>query len=48
MTSVTKEATILDIRTREEYCKGHICGSYNIETPLPPFTQSKIQNKKTG
>ena len=44
MTSVTKEATVLDIRTHEEYCKGHICGAYNIETPLPPFTPSKIQN----
>ena len=27
---------ILDIRSRQEYCSGHICGAYNIPTPLPP------------
>jgi rhodanese-related sulfurtransferase len=35
---------ILDIRTREEYCSGHICGAINIETPLPPFTKKMIED----
>ena len=33
-----KHNVILDIRTRKEYCSGHLCNSINIPTPLPPFT----------
>jgi len=29
---------VLDIRTREEFCQGHICGATNIPTPLPPLS----------
>jgi carboxyl-terminal processing protease len=32
---------ILDIRTRKEFCSGHLCGAIHIETPLP------IQGKLT-
>ena len=28
---------ILDIRTKEEFMQSHICGSINVETPLPPL-----------
>lgn len=35
---------ILDIRSKEEYCKGHICNSFNIPTPLPPFTNDSVNN----
>lgn len=41
----------LDIRTKEEYCTGHVCDAILIETPLPPLNQlhintlqSKIKN----
>jgi len=34
-----KNNLILDIRTKKEYCNGHICNSINIPTPLPPFTE---------
>ena len=34
-------ALLLDIRTKEEYCKGHIPGAILIETPLPPLTSQK-------
>jgi len=29
---------LLDIRTREEYCSGYLCGAILIETPLPPLS----------
>ena len=35
---------ILDIRTKQEYCSGHICSAINVPTPLPPLTQNKINN----
>lgn len=28
---------ILDVRSREEFCKGHLCGAHHVETPLPPL-----------
>lgn len=30
---------IFDIRTKKEFCSGHICGAYHVDTPYPPFTQ---------
>lgn len=39
---------ILDIRSKEEYCKGHICNSFNIPTPLPPFTINSVNNLKNN
>ena len=38
------DSIILDIRSRTEYAKGHICGSYNIETPQPPLSNEQINN----
>lgn len=32
-----KNAVILDVRTREEYCQRHLCESLNIPLPLPPL-----------
>ena len=34
-----KHNIILDIRTKKEYCSGHLCNSINIPTPLPPLTK---------
>lgn len=34
-------AVILDIRTPEEFEKGHLCGAINIPTPLPPLNDSQ-------
>lgn len=34
---------LLDVRTREEYCRGHVCGAQLLATPLPPLTQSDKQ-----
>lgn len=33
---------VLDVRTEEEYCSGHLCGAYHIETPLPPVVREDI------
>ena len=35
-------AILLDIRTREEFCKGHIQGAILIPTSLPPLTQREV------
>lgn len=40
-----KHSVILDVRSRKEYCKGHICNSTNIPTPLPPVNQKVLENK---
>lgn len=37
-------ALILDVRTEEEYCLGHLCSSLHIETPLPPLDRKNIRN----
>lgn len=37
-------ALLLDIRTSEEYCKSHICGSSNIDTRLPPLSSQILNN----
>lgn len=33
---------ILDIRTVDEYCSGHLCGSINIVTPVPPLSSEAL------
>jgi len=35
-------AIILDIRTKDEYCSGHLCGAINVPTPLPPLNEVNI------
>ena len=37
------EATILDIRTRDEFCKGHVARAIHVETPLPPLSSAQRQ-----
>jgi len=29
-------AIVLDVRTREEFCEGHLCGAWHVNTNLPP------------
>lgn len=35
-------ALLLDIRTREEFCQGHIKGAILIPTPSPPLSEREI------
>ena len=43
-----KNALLLDIRTPEEYCRGHLCGATLIPTPKPPLTfDQELQLKDT-
>ena len=35
-------ALLLDIRTREEFCAGHIKGAILVPTPLPPLTPREV------
>lgn len=37
----------IDVRSKKEYCDGHICGSINIDTPLPPLTLNEIKKIET-
>jgi len=32
---------VLDVRTREEYARGHLSGAVLVETPLPPLTPAE-------
>jgi len=34
---MTKDTLIFAIRSRQEYCAGHLAGAVLIETPLPPL-----------
>ena len=36
---IQKGAILLDIRTREEFCQGHIEGATLIPTPSPPLNE---------
>lgn len=39
---------LLDVRTIEEYCNGHICSATNIQTPKPPLKdvdRMNLENK---
>ena len=33
---------IIDVRTWEEYCKGHLCGAHHIEVPHPPLAKKDV------
>lgn len=37
---------VLDVRTKKEFCSGHLHGSVLVETPLPPLTPNVIKNFK--
>lgn len=39
-------ALLLDIRTKEEYCKGHVQGAILVPTALPPLSDREIQTLK--
>ncbi len=39
----TKNAIILDTRTQEEFCQGHLCGARLVLTPAPPLSEYDIQ-----
>jgi rhodanese-related sulfurtransferase len=38
---IQKGAIILDTRTKEEFCSGHLCGAILVETPLPPLNRQQ-------
>lgn len=41
------EPIILDIRSKQEFLKGHICGANHIETPLPPLSDQQLNTLYT-
>lgn len=41
---MTQGAIVLDVRTRQEYCEGHICNAINVEMKKPPYTRAYISN----
>ena len=40
------DAVLLDIRTWDEWCEGHLKGAYFIPTRLPPLTPREQENLK--
>lgn len=36
-TMIRTGAIVLDIRTKEEFCEGHLCGAWHVKTKLPPL-----------
>lgn len=38
---------LLDVRTQDEYCHGHLCGSWLVPTPLPPLSTAEMQRFKS-
>jgi len=54
-TMIRTGAILLDVRTREEFCAGHLCGAWHVNTKLPPIDNAayrrlhrKLQNKLRG
>lgn len=41
-----EKTLVLDIRTAEEYCTGHICGAINIPTPIPKHGKLREEQVK--
>lgn len=39
---MVKKVIILDVRTKKEYCKGHVCKSILIETPVPLYPYKEL------
>ena len=38
---------ILDIRSKQEFLRGHLCGANHIDTPLPPLSEKQFQTLYT-
>ena len=36
-TMIRTGAILLDVRTREEFCAGHLCGAWHVNTKVPPL-----------
>lgn len=41
------EPIILDIRSKQEFLKGHLCGANHIDTPLPPLSGKQLNTLYT-
>lgn len=41
---MSQGAIVLDVRTRPEYCEGHVCGAINVEMTKPPYTRKYLSN----
>lgn len=42
-TMIRTGALLLDVRTREEFCSGHLCGAWHVNTQLPPLDTKAYQ-----
>ena len=40
---LSKGALLLDIRTQEEFCQGHIKGAILVPTPAPPLSDRELK-----
>jgi len=38
--------TILDVRSRQEFCSGHLCNALNVSMKVPPWTRAEIEEFK--
>ena len=44
-TLLTKNnAIILDVRTKKEFCKSHLCEAMHFELPLPPLSNRQLND----
>jgi phage shock protein E len=43
---IKQGAIIIDVRTRQEFCQGHIKNAYLVPTPFPPLTQRETATLK--
>lgn len=41
---MSQGAIVLDVRTKPEYCDGHVCGAINVEMKKPPYTRQYLSN----
>jgi rhodanese-related sulfurtransferase len=38
-----ENTVVLDVRTHQEFCTGHLCGAIHVPTPLPPLYSQQIE-----
>ena len=41
------EPIILDIRSKQEFIRGHLCGANHIDTPLPSLSEKQLNTLYT-
>lgn len=46
MENIDTDIIILDVRSRQEFCNGHLCNALNVPMKVPPWTYGEVEDFK--